>query len=189
MLLNNIDFFFRFLYTYYSKERNKMKKENKKRNGFTLIELLAVIVILAVLITMAMPSVLQLMTKAQTNAFKTEAQSYINAAETAYADARITSPSAIKQLTFSGNFYSYYCITITDLNSKYISKDNTDYKGYVQVFVPTAGGNPIYYIQLDNGTYKVTSLSTKLNDGTAAIVAGSAATYPCPTPNPTTLPT
>ena len=62
---------------------------NKK--GFTLIELLAVIVILSILILLAMPSVLRIMENAKKNAFITEAESIIKAAQTQYAENAVNS--------------------------------------------------------------------------------------------------
>lgn len=65
---------------------------NKK--GFTLIELLAVIVILAILMLLATPSVLKIMNNAQKSAFETEAATILSAAKTQYAaDAGTTDGS------------------------------------------------------------------------------------------------
>ena len=61
---------------------------NKK--GFTLIELLAVIVILAILMLLATPSVLKIMNNAQKSAFETEAATILSAAKTQYAADAVT---------------------------------------------------------------------------------------------------
>lgn len=71
---------------------------NKK--GFTLIELLAVIVILAILMLLATPSVLKIMNNAQKSAFETEAATILSAAKTQYAaDAGTTECYDKKNLT------------------------------------------------------------------------------------------
>lgn len=63
---------------------------NKLNNkGFTLIELLAVIVILAILMLLATPSVLSIMNNAKKSAVKTEVQSMLKAAQTKYAEEAI----------------------------------------------------------------------------------------------------
>lgn len=80
---------------------------NKK--GFTLIELLAVIVILAILMLLATPSVLKIMNNAQKSAFETEAATILSAAKTQYAaDAGTTDGSQ--------NCYDKSSLTTIDKN-------------------------------------------------------------------------
>ena len=53
----------------------------KNNNGFTLVELLAVISILAILVIIALPNVINMYTKAQKEAFLTEAKKVYSESE------------------------------------------------------------------------------------------------------------
>lgn len=57
-----------------------------KKKGFTLIELLAVIIILGIVITLATPSVMNIMKKSEEKAFKANVQGYIKAIDTDHFD-------------------------------------------------------------------------------------------------------
>ena len=70
---------------------------NKK--GFTLIELLAVIVILAILMLLATPSVLKIMNNAKSNAADTEVLTLLKAAQTQYASDAASAGST--EVTYS----------------------------------------------------------------------------------------
>lgn len=113
---------------------------NKK--GFTLIELLAVIVILAILMLLATPSVLKIMNNAKSNAADTEVLTLLKAAQTQYASdaasegsTEVTySSKTSKKLDIDGGGGLEYTITVSadDNNGvKYswdISKGNVHYK-------------------------------------------------------------
>lgn len=114
-------------------------KSNKK--GFTLIELLAVIVILAILILLAMPSVLNIMENARKNAFVTEAQSFVKAANTKYAQ------------NILDNKNDNLCYKIEDLP---VDKDFTGYSGSIKINVDK-DGKATYKIWLSNGDYSITN--------------------------------
>jgi len=127
-----------------------MIKINKKKKGFTLVELLAVIVILAIIILIATTVVIPLINKAKKKALLSEAQTYINAAEGNYAfdheDENMPK-----------------CINISDLNGKYVKKNNSNYAGAIKV--NNHSGNPSFYINLTDGKYYVTGSGTlTLND-------------------------
>ena len=66
-------------------------KLNKK--GFTLIELLAVIAILAILIVLAVPNILNLFQESRESAYKIDAQSVYEAAQTQWQLEQLTSPA------------------------------------------------------------------------------------------------
>lgn len=61
----------------------------KKKNGFTLIELLAVIVILAIIATIATPIILGIINDARSDARKRSVELYAKALETAYMQASL----------------------------------------------------------------------------------------------------
>lgn len=93
---------------------------NKK--GFTLIELLAVIVILAILMLLATPSVLKIMNNAQKSAFETEAATILSAAKTQYAaDAGTTKCYDKNNLTTIDKNFSpaaSFKVEISEVNDK-----------------------------------------------------------------------
>ena len=118
---------------------------NKK--GFTLIELLAVIVILAILMLLATPSVLKIMNNAKSNAADTEVLTLLKAAQTQYASdaasagstdvtysSDTSSSDTSKKLYIDGGGDLQYTIKVSadDNNGvKYswdISKGNVRYK-------------------------------------------------------------
>ncbi len=61
-----------------------MKKIIKKVKGFTLIELLAVIVILAIILLVAMPIVLNVISEAKKGAFESSARGLMKTVENKY---------------------------------------------------------------------------------------------------------
>lgn len=131
-----------------------MKKIMNKK-GFTLVELLAVIVILAVIILVAMNAVVPQMQKARRNAFKTEATSYLNAAETWYTNNSIMNPTET-------------CVTIGFLNANYIKKTGGEkYTGYVVYAVDTKDADKdsnknekLFFLYLNNTAFSVNGKST-----------------------------
>ena len=133
---------------------------NKK--GFTLIELLAVIVILAILMLLATPSVLKIMNNAQKIAFETEAATILSAAKTQYAaDAGTTDGSQ--------NCYDKSSLTTIDKN-----------------FSPAASFKVEISEVNDKLTYKVSYTDGKYNvsdsdDGKDSNTELPAKPYSCPT--------
>ena len=123
-----------------------MKLKNKK--GFTLIELLAVIVILAILILLATPSVIGLMKKAKFNSFKLELESLSKIAETAYA---------------SGDIDEYYTMDVDDklycYDLSYLSEngytDKTfEYPGVVSIYKPSNPSFSESFLMYKNNDFK-----------------------------------
>lgn len=91
---------------------------NKK--GFTLIELLAVIVILAILMLLATPSVLKIMNNAKSNAADTEVLTLLKAAQTQYASdaasagsTEVTYSNTSNKLDIDGGGDLKYTITVS----------------------------------------------------------------------------
>lgn len=114
-----------------------MKKILNDRKGFTLVELLAVIVVLAIIILIAMPAVLNSMEKARRNSFAIEANEMVKSAQTAYSIAVMNGDGG--SISSSG---ATYCISFANLKSKgYIEKTDTnnEYKGSVLITISSAG--------------------------------------------------
>ena len=91
--------------------------------GFTLVELLAVIVILALIITIAVPAVTNIMSKTQNNAYCTRVSTFESSAKLWGKDHYDEISEGKCVIEEDGNCY----IRIIDLvNSGYIKKDNKD---------------------------------------------------------------
>lgn len=148
-----------------------MKKLNlKNKKGFTLVELLAVIVVLAIIILIAMPSVLSSMEKARKNSFAVEANEVIRAAQTAYADA-------VMNGKVSGN---NICISYNYLKNGFLEKHDNNYNGSVLITINTTSGQASYKIYLSNSNYTVDSSkntpdidSSKVNQVTSSTTASN----------------
>lgn len=108
----------------------------KKRNGFTLVELLAVIVILAIIMLIAIPNVLNTLTSARQKTFgEFVTKVYYKAQEKRLADG------------YLGTSKDRYDIT-TDLGMG----STGDFKGYV-LFVKNSKNEEEVYIGITNGEY------------------------------------
>ncbi len=139
-------------------------KENKK--GFTLVELLAVIIVLAILVLLAMPRVINMMEKARINSFVVEANEIQKVAQTAYNDGLVGGEAA--EVTV--------CYTVDELIKKgYLDKAKGDIRGVV-VLDTVSETNDIniysllskqgYYIRNLSGTSKMSKDDVISNDGT-----------------------
>ena len=108
------------------------------KKGFTLIELLGVVVILAILILLAAPQILKIITNTQKNAFAVETVAVIKAAENAYS---------------SGNIKEKY--TLDDLADYIDIKDN--YTG--EINVDSSKEKPIFTVTLKNEKFIVLNMT------------------------------
>ena len=130
-----------------------MKKILKNKKGFTLVELLAVIVVLAVIILIAMPSVMNSMAKARRNSFVIEANEVIKSAQTAYA-----------QYLMNGGGGSEICVPYKVLiDSGYIEKNDPNYTGSVKIKTSETGAST-YTVWLSNKTYRIGYDDSKKQD-------------------------
>ena len=127
-----------------------MKTLNKK--GFTLIELLAVIVILAVLMLMAAPSVLNIMNNARRNSFATEALSLLKAAQTKYAEQAVTSNAST--MTFKDDGSGDNCSSTSPCKLD-IEGGSAGLK--YTITVSSGASGVVYNWNIHNGTYQATS--------------------------------
>lgn len=107
----------------------------KNKKGFTLVELLAVIVVLAIIMIIAVPSVLNSMTDARRNSFAVYGEKLINSAQ-AQAQSAAMVNGTIK-----------HCYTIDDL----VDGAHGAYEGYVQRVVE--GEKESYYLTLRDNNY------------------------------------
>lgn len=121
-----------------------MKKLNKK--GFTLVELLAVIVVLALIMTLTVPSVLSSMNSARQSSFILYAGKMIESAESRYqSELLLGNPSS--------------CYELSKLNDN----ASTQYTG--RIVVDNANtNNPVFKIQMYDNSYQIGISSSKLGD-------------------------
>ena len=118
----------------------------KKKNGFTLVELLAVIVVLALIMVIAIPSVLDVMNQARRSSFVEYSQKVISNTLTEYAfDANNTIPGAGR--------YVY------DINQDLGSLHQGSYKGFVVVDASDVD-KPVYYLTMWDDNYQIVNFDT-----------------------------
>ena len=79
-----------------------------KKNGFTLIELLAVIVILAIIVLISTPTILEIIEKSKLNAAEISAQNYADALEQQMVANEINEGVSLED----GNYSVQYLIVI-----------------------------------------------------------------------------
>lgn len=129
----------------------------KNNDGFTLIELLAVIVILAILVLIAAPRVLQMVENARRDAFKLEVQKTLGQIETVSTDKMLNGGFTTITQDIDGKKtpVRYTCMTLQELYKQgFINKnfDEAGYAGIVEMFIPSVG-DVVYGINISNGSY------------------------------------
>ncbi len=115
----------------------------KNKKGFTLVELLAVIVVLAIIMIIAVPSVLNSMTDARRNSFAVYGEKLINGAQ------------AQAQSTAMVNGELKTCYSIDDL----IDGAHGAYQGYVQSLV--CGEKEYFYLTLKDNNYAAVDITAQ----------------------------
>ena len=119
----------------------------RKKNGFTLVELLAVIVVLALIMIIAIPAVLDTMNKSRRQLFVEYAEKVLIAAQTQYV-----TDSSLGNIAGAG----YYVYDIkTDLGLQSVGS----YKGYIVVNAIDVD-KPQYYITLYDNNYQMVSVNS-----------------------------
>ena len=150
-----------------------MKVLNEKK-GFTLIELLAVIVVLAIVMVLAVSTVLPYIAKSRKNAFAIEANTVLDAAQSAISLIQVDNISGTSDIdqytpgTYTGG--KTYCFTLQNLidigtlNSKKMTASGTKYSGKVVVSVPDNGYKYTYNVWFKNANFFVDN-----NEGTVDV--------------------
>mgnify|MGYP004457779377 CR=1 FL=1 len=127
-----------------------MKKLNKK--GFTLVELLAVIVVLALIMVLILPNVMDSMNSAKQQTFLLYANRMLDAAMNKRASDELA----------GGNVPTCYEIS-------YLNNGNTNkYKGFVQ-YVKDSSGKYVYKISMYNDNFQIGFTNTTKNSDTNTI--------------------
>jgi prepilin-type N-terminal cleavage/methylation domain-containing protein len=100
-------------------------KKNNNRKGFTLVEILAVITILAIIVTIAIPSAMSLSKKIKTNLYCNKIELIETAAELYGSDRK---DSFDTDISVDGTTYLGRKIHVSDLiTTNYLKKDQSDY--------------------------------------------------------------
>ncbi|WP_066257929.1 prepilin-type N-terminal cleavage/methylation domain-containing protein [Neobacillus drentensis] len=148
----------------------KLKNKLKEQKGMTLIELLAVIVILAIISAIAIPSILGLINNSKKDAHVANAQQMINSAKLAYSgdkDIQDDVTGGIKDATDPAGAV----ITLKTLvDDQYLEEmedpDGGSYKDTSAVVIVNTSGKLTYMVYLDGSKKKI---------GTSADESGSGA--------------
>ena len=123
----------------------------RKKNGFTLVELLAVIVVLALIMIIAIPAVLDTMNKSRRQLFIEYAEKVLIAAQTQYV-----TDSSLGNIAGAG----YYVYDIkTDLGLQSVGS----YKGWIIVDA-TNVDKPTYFITLYDNNYQLLTANSSALD-------------------------
>ena len=146
-----------------------MKSNNK---GFTLVELLAVIVILAVVMTMAVTAVGPLMARARKGALGEEGLNLVESAKNALQLEQMKATSVIKAT-------STVCFSLSYLNAQQYFDKGTEngYSGSVLVTYNSSTKNYTYKFWISNGTYAFSDVSPDAYDYEKATDAASATNF------------
>lgn len=157
--------------------------------GFTLIELLAVIVILAILMTLAITGMSGVIRNAKKDTFVTTAQQYANSLRTKMISGEYDAPG-IGQCTVittnrveleSGSHKSSFDRPFDDALSYFVIYNNgtngeDSYKYYIQMFDTQANG----FVLVEESTLSKANIKEKSKTGNTALpgTTGTSLTHP-----------
>ena len=168
-----------------------MKRLNKK--GFTLVELLAVIVILAIILLIAVPSIMGVVDGAKKDAYASSVMSIINAAELKIGldvEGTLTLPAGGETIIYDIQTLSVDNVDVIAPGADYaVATNKGKYSGYVVVrnsALANATPKYVYYAFITNGNYAVNGYKKSVIKGhvdkgstiaTISTVSGSESTF------------
>ena len=123
-----------------------------KKNGFTLVELLAVIVIMAILLTIAVPNVIGVSNKIRKNM-------YCSKIDDIEAAAKLYGNDYIDEIEKSGNEKIIYVYTLVENNMFKKEKDNCVLKSNDNPCITDPRDNS----SMDNVSIKLTKKDKRIN--------------------------
>lgn len=141
------------------------KKTNKK--GFTLIELLAVIVVLALILILAVPSILNSMNNAKKKTFQMYGERLVNNAIQTYESMKLLGETPSKTYIPEGQTTGNPCLTIADLGLEH----QGSFQGFVEVLPSNAVNGTKYRVYLTDNTYAFNGIESNNVVGTAESVS------------------
>ena len=116
----------------------------KNLKGFTLVELLAVIVVLAIVMLIAVNAVLPQMERARRSSFAIEANGAIDAANSYFMNASLTTGATGFPTAPGGTA----CVTIEELRKGGYSDLSSEYEGSVKVTKHDDSTSNLYFFQV-----------------------------------------
>ena len=137
----------------------------KNKHGFTLVELLAVIVVLAIVMLVAVQSVLPQMEKARRQTLALDAQTAIESANTYFMNMSLSQPAK----GFPSSESDPRCVSIDDLKSEGYFSTKGNYEGSVQV--SKNGNNYLFKVWLMKDQLMIMGAGSDGNEN-KQIVAG-----------------
>lgn len=146
----------------------KFIQEKKKKKGFTLVELLAVMVVLALIMVLVAPNVLESMNNSKKAALKTYAKKEIQAAKERWQTDALLSNNQTAQ---TGTLTKTYPIKAASNNIQPLAPDQTQYIGCVKLTGTYA--SPTYTIYLFDNVNKLYITGTTAAIDTTAVTSGS----------------
>lgn len=142
-------------------------KLKTNRKGFTLIELLAVIVVLALILILAVPSILNSMNNAKKKTFQMYGERLVNNAIQQYESMKMIGEAPTKTYVPTGQTVGNPCLTIADLGLQ----NQGSFQGFVEVLPSDAVGGTRYRVYLTDNTYAFNGTLSSEVVGTANAIS------------------
>ena len=155
-------------------ESREFSMKIKNQKGFTLIELLAVIVVLAIIMIFAIPSVMTAMNNAKKGAFKTYAQKILNAAQAQY-QSEVLMGTATSSMCYTIAPHASASPTGTQKGNGALMTTSGNYKGKVDITAPS-GEDPTFKLTMTDNSYNVDEVEYSDLDDSDNIATGTKAT-------------
>ena len=151
------------------------KRLNRKDEGFTLIELMVVVLIIAILLAIAIPTFLGARSRAQNRAAESILRNALTAEKTVYTDSQAYSASTSSMTTAEPSLSWLTSGTpLAASNQVYVATGDTNNE--VCVYSKSAAGNMYGIIDVANTDSTLTTAGTfyyKNTSGTAPTCAGA----------------
>lgn len=128
-------------------------KTIKNNAGFTLVELLAVIVVLAIIMIVAIPQVMDSLETAKANSFRVEARKLVSAAQAKMSLDELNATGYTTKAFSEGTFRCYTATQVADTGSKY----------YGTLFYGPVGSDTAkWYARIGDGEYATNNVTTAI---------------------------
>ena len=139
-----------------------MKKMNKK--GFTLVELLTVIAILAIILLIAAPTILNVLEKAKKNIFKSQVLMYVESLKTQIALSSVGTADMV--ITWTEQEVDGNTVSVAEVDVTKIPMDSDQLTSGTIIVTPQGNGRYVYEIvNVTDGKYTANAKdATKMDE-------------------------